>query len=54
MPVKVYEKEKVTLRPILKDNKDHPICDAASSITAESITATSKNFDIISKGVKKW
>ena len=42
MPVKVYEKEKITLRPILKDTTDHPICDAASSITAEITTATSK------------
>ena len=42
MPVKVNEKEKVTLRPILKDNKVHPICDAASSITAEITTTTSK------------
>ena len=42
MPVKAYAKEEVTLRLMLKDTEDQPICDAASSITAGVTTATNE------------
>ena len=42
MPVKAYAKEEVTLRLMLKDTEDQPICDAASSVTAGVTTATNE------------
>ena len=42
MPVKAYAKEEVTLRLMLKDTEDQPICDTASSVTVGVTTVTNE------------